>query len=176
MMKQSGWRSGIGPGLMALTGLGTIVDGIVFLVNNFTHRFLEIGIGPEQVSVGRDQIAAFSPSLFGYISHLHVVLAAFEIALGVAIAALAWYGVRRGETWAWGTSVAAFVMVLVGGLPIHFVYRLATFDHLGLNYVGAVVFVIGAWIAWGRLRAQANLVSDAAGHTRNRSKLASQRT
>jgi hypothetical protein len=35
-----------------------------------------------------------------YISHLHIALSGFITATGLAIAGLSWYGVRRGERWA----------------------------------------------------------------------------
>ncbi|MGQ0847570.1 MAG: hypothetical protein ACT4OP_00355 [Actinomycetota bacterium] len=62
-----------------LTGIGAaafIGYAVVFFILNFTDRFLELGIGPEQVEVGRSEIQAFSPSLFHYISHLHIALPA----------------------------------------------------------------------------------------------------
>jgi hypothetical protein len=49
-----------GAALMALAALGFIGYAVIFFVRNFTGAFLELGIGPEQVDVGRDEIRAFS--------------------------------------------------------------------------------------------------------------------
>jgi hypothetical protein len=52
-----------GAGLMTLAAIGFIGYAALFFVRNFTDSFLELGIGPAEVSVGRQQIQAFSPSL-----------------------------------------------------------------------------------------------------------------
>ncbi|HKH56440.1 MAG TPA: hypothetical protein VKA58_13400, partial [Propionibacteriaceae bacterium] len=96
-----------GSALMALAGLGFIGYAIIFFIRNFTGAFLELGIGPGQVDVGRTEIREFSLPLFHYIAHLHIAVSAFIAATGLATAALAWYGVRRGELWAYVTAIAA---------------------------------------------------------------------
>lgn len=156
----------VGAALMALTGIAAIVDGILFFISNYTDQFLEIGIGPQQVNVSREDIVAFSPSLFRYISHLHVVVSGFEIALGAGLAGLAWYGVRRGQMWAWTTTVVAFFLVLVFALPIHYLYGLASLEHLGLNYLGVLVFIAGAVTAFRTLRAGGEVRRGATEHAR----------
>jgi hypothetical protein len=55
------------PGGLAV-GAGFIGYAVLFLVRNFTDSFLELGIGPGEVSVGKDQIQQFSPSLYYYLS------------------------------------------------------------------------------------------------------------
>jgi hypothetical protein len=77
----------VGAGLMSLAGIGFIGYGVIFLLRNFTDSFLELGIGPAEVNVGRQQIQAFSPSLLHYIGHLHIAVAAFMAATGLAMAA-----------------------------------------------------------------------------------------
>jgi hypothetical protein len=67
----------IGSDLMVVGGVAFIGYAIWFFVRNFTDSFLELGIGHDQVSVGKDQIEAFSPSLYDYISHLHIAVAGF---------------------------------------------------------------------------------------------------
>lgn len=142
----------MGAAMMAITGLGTIADAVMSLINNFAHSFLESGVGPEQVNVGRAEILTFSPSLFGYISHLHVIVSGLEAALGLVLVALAWYGIRRGYMWAWITTFGAFLVVLAAVFPVHHVYGLATFSHLGMNYMGALMFLVGAFMALGPLK------------------------
>src|SRR5262245_49070330 len=90
----------LGAALMALAGIAFIGYGVIFFVRNFSGSFLEVGIGPGEVGVGRDDIKAFDTNLYGYISHLHIALSGFIAATGLATAALSWYGVRRGQWWA----------------------------------------------------------------------------
>jgi hypothetical protein len=124
-----------GAGLMTLAAVGFIGYGGIFFVRNFSNSFLELGIGPAQVDVGKAQIQAFSPSLAHYISHLHLALAGFVAATGLAVAVLSWFGVRRGYLWAWGGAVAAPVLALAVALPAHYPYHLDTLGHLGLIYL-----------------------------------------
>ena len=137
----------LGAGLMAFAGLAFIGYATIFLVRNFTDSFLELGIGPEQVSVGKDQLQAFSPSLYDYISHLHIAVSGFIASTGLATAALSWFGVRRGLGWAWAAAVAAPVLGLAVALPSHFPYGFDTIGHLGLIYLATAIFVVGAVIA-----------------------------
>jgi hypothetical protein len=136
-----------GSALMALAGLGFIGYAVIFFVLNFTDSFLELGITSDQVAVSRDEIKAFSPDLFEYVSHLHIAVAGFIAAAGLATAALAWFGVRRGETWAYVTAVATPVLGLAVALPAHYPYDLATIGHLGLIYLAVLIFVVGAALA-----------------------------
>lgn len=142
-----------GSALMALAGLGFIGYAVIFFVLNFTDSFLELGITDSEVDVSRSEIQAFSPDLFEYVSHLHIAVAGFIAAAGLATASLAWYGVRRGETWAYVTAVATPVLGLAVALPAHYPYGLATIGHLGLIYLAVLVFVVGAALAlptfWG---------------------------
>ena len=52
----------VGTGLMTLAALGFIGYAIIFFVRNFTDSFLELGIGPNEVDVGKGQIVEFSPA------------------------------------------------------------------------------------------------------------------
>jgi hypothetical protein len=136
-----------GAGLMAFAGLAFIGYAIIFFVRNFTDDFLELGIGREQVSVGKTQIESFSPSLYDYISHLHIAVSGFIASTGLATAALAWFGVRRGLRWAWVAAVATPVLGLAVALPAHYPYGFDTIGHLGLIYLATAIFVVGAVVA-----------------------------
>jgi hypothetical protein len=133
---------------MALAGLGFVGYGAIFFVRNFTDSFLELGIGPAQVAVGKTEIEEFSPDLLHYISHLHIAVAGFIAAAGIAVAALAWYGVRRGEWWAWTTAVVVPVFGLAVALPAHYPWGFDTVGHLGLIYLDTAFFVVGAALAY----------------------------
>ena len=133
--------------LMAVGAIAFIGYAVLFFVQNFTASFLEVGIGHSQVDKGKTEIQAFSPSLYDYISHLHIAVSGFIAATGVAVLFLVWYGVRRGQLWAWAGAVAAPVVGLAVALPAHYPYGLATLGHLGLIYLATAIFVVGALLA-----------------------------
>jgi hypothetical protein len=133
-----------GAALMAIAAAVFIGYAVLFLVRNFTDSFLELGIGPAEVNVGKDQIQQFSPSLYHYISHLHIAVSGFIAAAGFAVLMLALKGVRAGQVWAWATAVATPVLALAVALPAHYPWNLDTLGHLGPIYLAVVVFVAGA--------------------------------
>lgn len=137
----------LGAVLMMVAAIGFIGYAVIFFVRNFTDSFLELGIGHNEVSVGKDQITEFSPSLYHYISHLHIAVSGFIAATGLAVAVLTWYGVRRGHLWAWWGAVSAPVLALAVALPAHYPNDLDTLGHLGLIYLAVLIFVVGALIS-----------------------------
>jgi hypothetical protein len=136
----------IGSWLMGTAAVGFIGYAVLFFVQNFTDSFLELGIGPNQVNVGKEAIQDFSPSLFEYISHLHIAVAGFIAATGVAVLFLVAFGVRRGLVWAWVGAVAAPVIGLLVALPAHYPNHFDTLGHLGPIYVATLIFVAGALV------------------------------
>ena len=136
----------LGTRLMGAAAVGFIGYAVLFLVRNFTDSFLELGIGPNEVDVGKEQITAFSPSLFHYIGHLHIAVAGFIAATGIAVLFLLRY-VRRGDAFAWVGAVAAPVTALAIALPAHYPNSFDTIGHLGLIYLAVVIFVVGALVA-----------------------------
>jgi len=138
--------------IMAVAGLGFVGYAVLFFVRNFTDSFLELGIGRNEVDVGKDEIQDFSPELYDYISHLHIAVSGFIAATGLAVAALAWFGVRRGLTWAWVAAVVAPVLGLAVALPAHYPNNFDTVGHLGLIYADTALFVVGALLALASLR------------------------
>ena len=137
----------IGSWLMGAAAVGFIGYAVIFLVRNFTDSFLELGIGPNEVNVGKEAIQNFSPSLFQYISHLQIAVSGFIAATGVAVLFLVAYGVRRGERWAWVGAVTAPVLALLIALPAHYPNHFDTLGHLGLIYLATLIFVAGALVA-----------------------------
>jgi len=137
----------IGSWLMGAAAVGFIGYAVIFLVRNFTDSFLELGIGPNEVNVGKEAIQNFSPSLFQYISHLQIAVSGFIAATGVAVLFLVAYGVRRGEVWAWVGAVTAPVLALLIALPAHYPNHFDTLGHLGLIYLATLIFVAGALVA-----------------------------
>ena len=137
----------VGSWLMGTAAAGFVGYALIFFVRNFTDSFLELGIGPHEVNVGKQDIQAFSPSLYEYISHLHIAVAGFIAATGVAVLFLVAYGVRRGELWAWVGAVSAPVLGLAVALPAHYPNHFDTLGHLGLIYLAVLIFVVGALFA-----------------------------
>src|SRR5215218_9646976 len=144
-------RLSLGATLVALSGIGLVGYGIMFLIRNFTG-FIELGLTPEHVGGTPAQIRTFSPDLYEYISHLQVAVSGFIIALGVVVIALAWYGIRRGERWALLTAFLGPVVAVAVALPLHFPYGLGTLGHLGLIYLDALILIVGTVLASAGLR------------------------
>ena len=134
----------LGSWLMGLAAVGFIGYAVIFFVRNFTDSFLELGIGHNEVSVGKDEIVKFSPSLYQYISHLQIALSGFIAATGLAVLFLVAFGVRRGHGWAWIGAVASPVLALAVALPAHYPNHFDTLGHLGLIYLATLIFVVGA--------------------------------
>lgn len=137
---------GLGTTLVALAGVGLIGYGVMFFVRNFTG-FIELGLTPAHVGGTPEQIRAFSPDLYEYISHLQVALSGFIVALGVAVVALAWYGIRRRQRWALWTAFLAPVIAVGVALPLHYPYGIGTLGHLGLIYLDAAILLVGTLVA-----------------------------
>jgi hypothetical protein len=144
----------VGSWLMGIAAAGFIGYGVLFFIRNFTDSFLELGIGHNEVNVGKEQIQAFSPSLFDYIGHLHLAVSGFIAATGLAVLFLVAYGVRRGQLWAWVGAVSAPVLGLLVALPAHYPNHFDTLGHLGLIYLAVLIFVAGALLALRGIRAR----------------------
>lgn len=136
----------VGAALVALSGVGLVGYGVLFLVQNFTS-FIEIGLTADNVGAVPAQLLATNPLLYDYISHVQVALAGVMIGLGVAIIALAWYGIRRGEHWALWTAFGSSAISLAIGLPMHYPFGLATLGHLGPIYVNMVLLAAGTIVS-----------------------------
>ncbi len=143
-------NSGLNQGamLMLLGSLAFIGYAVVFLFRNFAGGGFELGVQTLN-GVTRDNLNALNPAIMHYVGHLHVATAGFIAATGIAVAALSWYGVRRGEWWAWIAAVVSPVVGLAVALPYHYT---GTFEHdwvthLGPIYVATLVFVVGALLA-----------------------------
>jgi hypothetical protein len=139
-------RSQLGANLVLIAGVGLVGYGLMFLVRNF-NGFIELGLTPQLIGGTPEEIRAFSPHLYNYISHLQVAVAAFITALGIAVIALAWNGIRAGQRWAVWTAFVAPVVGVVLALPLHYMYGIATFGHLGLIYLDALILLAGTVLA-----------------------------
>ena len=141
----------LGAKVVVLAGIGLIGYGILFLIRTF-NGFIEIGLTSDLAGGTPEQIAAFSPQLYDYISHVQVAVGGLIIALGVAVVALAWFGIRTGQQWALWTAFLAPVIALVIGLPLHYVYGLDTLGHLGPIYLDVVILFVGTVMSYKALK------------------------
>jgi cytochrome bd-type quinol oxidase subunit 2 len=141
-----------GANIVALAGVGLVGYGLMFLIRNF-NGFTELGLTAAAVGGTPDQIMSFSENLYHYISHLQVALSGFIIAIGVAVIGLAAFGIRRGESWALWTAFLAPVVAVAIALPLHYPYHFATFGHLGLIYLDAVILIIGTIVSYRAIKA-----------------------
>jgi hypothetical protein len=149
--KAAGSTLATGANVVALAGVGLIGYGLMFLVRNFAG-FIELGLTPDHVGGTPEQIQSFSQNLYNYISHLQVALSGFIIGLGVAVIALALFGIRRGERWALWTAFIAPVVAVGIALPLHFPYHIATLGHLGLIYLDAAILLVGTILSYRALK------------------------
>ena len=137
-----------GAGLMLIASLAFIGYAVVFFFRNFAGGGFELGVSTLN-GVTPDNLNALNPAVMHYIMHLHVATAGFIAATGTAVAALSWYGVRRGEWWAWIAAVVSPVVGLAVALPYHYMgmFGYDWVTHLGPIYVATFVFVVGALLA-----------------------------
>jgi hypothetical protein len=140
-----------GSALMLAAAIGFMGYAVIFFIRNFTDGFLELGIGSNEVSVGKAEILEFSPSLYQYVSHLHIAVSGFIAATGLAVVFLVWFGVRRGHLWAWVGAMSAPVLGLSVALPAHYPNHFDTIGHLGLIYLAVLVFVVGGLLSLNAL-------------------------
>jgi predicted small integral membrane protein len=137
----------LGSKLIVLAGIGLVGYGLMFLIRNFTG-FIELGLTPQHIGGTPEQLRAANPQFFYYTGHLQVAVAAFIIALGVAVIPLAWRGVRTGQRWALWTAFLAPVIGVGIALPLHYIHGFATLGHLGLIYLDAAILLVGTVLAY----------------------------
>jgi hypothetical protein len=145
--------------MVLVAGFMLIAYGLFFVWRNF-NGFVELGLTPAHVGGTPDEIRAFSPRLYNYISHLQVAVAGFIVAIGIAAASLAWNGMRHHLRWASLTVLAIVIVAVLITVPLHYAYGLATMGHLGPLYVDVALLLAGSLMslrssAYGLLKANA---------------------
>lgn len=141
-----------GATLVAIAGLGMVGYGFVILLRN-GNGFTEPGLSVEQLGKTPDQIQAFSQDLYNYILHVQAGSAGFMIGLGVAVIALALFGIRRGESWALWTACLSSIVALAVALPLHYPFHFDTLEHLGPAYLMLLILLVGTFLSWRAIRA-----------------------
>ena len=140
-----------GSATIALAGVAVFVYGLIVLILNFT-AFIELGLNRQLVGTDAAALQMNNPTLYNYISHLQVNLAAFIMGYGLVLAALAWFGIRRGQRWALWAALGSYLLGLVVGLPIHYVYGLAALGHVGPFYLVTVAVLVGTWLSFSGMQ------------------------
>jgi hypothetical protein len=145
-MKNSDLKNGAA--LMLIASLAFIGYAVIFFFRNFAGSGFELGVTTLNGITPAD-LNALNPAVMHYIMHLHIATAAFIAATGIAVAALSWYGVRRGEWWAWVAAVVSPVVGLAVALPYHYMghFEFNWVTHLGPIYLATIAFVVGALFA-----------------------------
>ena len=130
---------------MLIAALSFVVYAIGFFFINFYGSGFEIGVETLN-GMTKAELSNINPTVVAYISHLHIATSGFIAATGIAVAALSWYGVRRGKWWAWYTAVASTIVGLIVALPMHYLnlFKVNWVLHLGPVYLSTIVFAIGA--------------------------------
>lgn len=121
-----------------------IIYAVVFLFRSFYGTGFEIGVDTLN-GVTMADLDQMDPAIGAYMAHLQVALSGFIMAASIAVGAIAWYGVRRGELWAWITAMGAPVIALIVALPLHYTggFPHDWVTHIGPIYLGTLIFVIG---------------------------------
>ena len=141
-----------GSTLMALAFAGLGAFGVVLAVRIAGGQ----GVIESGVDIGTTtaELAAFNPALPHYIAHVRMAVAGMFVGLAVLGVATAWYGVRRGQRWAWTASVVALVVGTAVGVPMHYsgAFHVDQVRHLGPAYASLALFVAGAALAFRGFR------------------------
>ena len=140
----------IGSMLIALAGAALVGYGFVILIRNISGS-TEPGLTAEQLGAAPAEIQAFSQDIYNYILHIQAANAGFIIGLGIAVIALAMFGIRRGQSWSLWTALLATLVALAIALPLHYPFGFDTLGHLGPIYLVIVILVVGTFLCWRAL-------------------------
>lgn len=133
--------------LIALAGLGFVANGTAMLYRALFGSGFEAGVD-SLGGVTRVELAATNHELLHYVTHLHVNVAGLLVTVGLGLIALSWFGIRRGQRWAWATALALPAVFLAHSLPIH---RTAEFSFDALSHLGPGVLWLPALLVGGAL-------------------------
>jgi type IV secretory pathway VirB2 component (pilin) len=138
-----------GASLIAVAGGGFVLNAVAMLYRVLYDPGFEAGVDTLGGAT-RAQLAASNPEVVHYIDHLHVNVAGLMAAAGIAMVALAWYGVRRGQRWSLATVVAVPVVFMAHSLPVHQTAGFS-FDevaHLAPGLLWLPALLVGAILAF----------------------------
>lgn len=139
--------------LLILGGLLFILHGLGSIYRAYLSSGFELGV--ERLDgLTATELAGTHPELASYIGHVQVSFGGLLIATGLAITALAWFGVRREQRWAFATALGVPLIFAMFTIPIH---QTVHFDfhflmHLGPAGIGVALFVVGGILGYLGLR------------------------
>lgn len=94
------------------------VAGAAFVLYGISDLFAALQwFGFDGGQVTRQLLQRADPQVIAYVTYLQFMVAVFAVTLGVGMAAIGLFGVRRGQWWAWVTGVlgcAVLVMIVIG--------------------------------------------------------------
>lgn len=139
--------------LLALSGVGLVANALAMLYRAIFDPAFEAGVHTLGGATRADLVET-NPAVVHYIDHLHVNVAGLLAAAGIAVVALAWFGVRRGQRWALGTAVTIPVVFLAHSIPVHQTagFSFDALTHLGPGLVWLPAVLAGAILAARGLR------------------------
>jgi hypothetical protein len=106
-----------------LLGIAMFAGGVLALIVASTRVVLPYD--ESMAGLTRAQLHALNPRLLPFMAHDRVSLAGTMISIGVFYAALAWFGIRRGEHWA---HVTVIVSAAIGFFSFFFFLGFGYFD------------------------------------------------
>lgn len=144
-----------GATLIAVSGLGLLANALVMLYRAMFDPGFEAGVH-DLGGVTRGDLAETHHEVVHYIDHLHVNVAGLMAASGIAMVALAWYGVRRGKRWALATAVTIPVVFLAHSLPVHQTadFSFDALAHMGPGFLWVPALLVGSVLAYAGMRTE----------------------
>jgi dihydroorotate dehydrogenase len=106
-----------------LLGVAMFAGGVLAIAIASTRIVLPYD--ERMAGLTRAQVAALNPRVLSFMAHDRVSLAGTMISVGIFYAALAWFGIRRGEHWA---HVTVIVSAMVGFFSFFFFLGFGYFD------------------------------------------------
>lgn len=139
-----------------------LIQGVGMIYRALIENRYELGV-TDLGGHTATELAATNPAVQSYIDHLAVNVGGLMIALGLAMGALVWYGVRNGLRWALLAAISIPTIYALIGLPIHQTvhFHFDQLIHLGPAGVGVPLLLVGSVLAYQGIQS----VSDEAGTT-----------
>ncbi len=130
------WMAGVGLGLgMVVGGLGAAAVALGPVLLPYDQVYL--GLSPRT-------LASINGRLIHFLQHDRITLAGTMVAIGILYAALSWWGIRLGRTWA---RDALFASGMVGFPTLFYFFAFGYVEpiHVALAIVLFPLFVIAVW-------------------------------
>ncbi|PRY31611.1 hypothetical protein [Umezawaea tangerina] len=133
-------RALVGQLLMIVTGVGLFVGAVVVTATGLSAVFVPSDLG--YLVTDADALSAVNPRLVPFVAHDRAGFGGALMAAAAAIALLALWGWRRGDSWVWWTLALAAAAGFVPALVVHGVIGYTDFWHLAPVYVGVVLTAV----------------------------------